>query len=243
MSCVTLTDGWFFKLADVNAQLKTVDQVVNQWLLPQNADHCTLIVNAPPDRAGRMAPNIVQRLQEIGAAWSHGEDAPSLGTDYRFPITARNLAQGIPIHASGAGDTTGPDQANDGDYSTTWWTPPGDTYGWLELDFPKPATFNTLVVTEPIGMFSDYQVTRIGKYVWEEWRDWRWVKLVDSSPGSNPVMVHKVKRMTASKLRFWFEVIQDTAHVTEITVFDEPERVFVPEDDDLKTDEIMEKSG
>ncbi len=70
-SCVTLTDGWFWKSDDGEKPLKSTEQVVNEWLSPQNERHCSLIVNAPPNREGRMAPNVVARLKEIGAAWKH----------------------------------------------------------------------------------------------------------------------------------------------------------------------------
>jgi len=36
LSCVTLTDGWFWKQADKDAKLKPVKQVVEEWLIPLN---------------------------------------------------------------------------------------------------------------------------------------------------------------------------------------------------------------
>jgi alpha-L-fucosidase len=102
-SCVTLTDGWFWKQADINAELKSTYRVVHDWLLPQNAHHCTLIVNAAPNREGRLAPNIVERLHEIGRAWHHPGPAPSL-SGYMEPVTTKNLAQGAMVHCSGHAD-------------------------------------------------------------------------------------------------------------------------------------------
>jgi len=71
LSCVTLTDGWFWKQQDANGHLKDVTTVVDQWLEPLNRRHCNLILNAPPNREGRLAPNVVERLKEIGKAWKH----------------------------------------------------------------------------------------------------------------------------------------------------------------------------
>src|SRR5882724_10567975 len=65
-SCVTLTDGWFWKRGDEGRPLKAAAQVVQEWLIPQNDRFCNLICNAPPDRSGRLAPNIMARLEEIG---------------------------------------------------------------------------------------------------------------------------------------------------------------------------------
>ena len=70
LSCVTLTDGWFWKQQDASGNLKPVTTVVNDWLEPLNRRHCNLILNAPPTREGRLAPNVVARLGEIGEAGS-----------------------------------------------------------------------------------------------------------------------------------------------------------------------------
>src|SRR6202040_3321200 len=71
LSCVTLTDGWFWKQQDVDGPLKPVKTVVHEWLEPLNRRHCNLILNAPPTREGRLAPNVMNRLEEIGKAWKH----------------------------------------------------------------------------------------------------------------------------------------------------------------------------
>lgn len=34
LSCVTLTDGWFWKERDSNGHLKAVTTVVDEWLVP-----------------------------------------------------------------------------------------------------------------------------------------------------------------------------------------------------------------
>lgn len=51
LSCVTLTDGWFWKQRDAHGDLKTATTVVDKWLEPLNRRHCNLILNAPPQRA------------------------------------------------------------------------------------------------------------------------------------------------------------------------------------------------
>ncbi|KZV62329.1 glycoside hydrolase family 29 protein, partial [Peniophora sp. CONT] len=162
-SCVTLTDGWFFKTRDYYAEPKSTYQVVHDWLLPQNARHCTLIVNAAPARDGRLAPNLVNRLAEIGRAWHHSGPAPVL-KDYMAPVTTNNLAQGCAIRCSGHEDTGGPDLANNGEVHSTWYTPHGDKEGWLEVEFPRPTAFNRVLFSEPVRRFADYPVSRIGAY-------------------------------------------------------------------------------
>ncbi|RYG27434.1 alpha-L-fucosidase, partial [bacterium] len=52
-SCVTLTDGWFWHTGDESRPLKSVKQVVEEWLIPQNRLFCNLILNAAPNREGK----------------------------------------------------------------------------------------------------------------------------------------------------------------------------------------------
>ena len=89
-SCVTLTDGWFWKQQDATGRLKETKTVVEDWLVPLNARHCNLILNAPPNREGRLAPNVVSRLTEIGRAWKNSGPAEKIAK--HLVITTRNLA-------------------------------------------------------------------------------------------------------------------------------------------------------
>jgi alpha-L-fucosidase len=119
-SCVTLTDGWFWKQQDATGRLKETKTVVDGWLVPLNARHCNLILNAPPNREGRLAPNVVSRLIEIGRAWKNPGPTEKIGQ--HVVITTQNLATGKPIAASSYPDTVGPDEANDGDFRSSWYT-------------------------------------------------------------------------------------------------------------------------
>jgi len=65
-SCVTITPEWFWKQKDMNGPLKPVSDRVDEWLVPLNRRHCNLILNAPPTREGRLAPNVVERLKKLG---------------------------------------------------------------------------------------------------------------------------------------------------------------------------------
>ncbi|KAI0312091.1 alpha-L-fucosidase [Amylostereum chailletii] len=234
-SCVTLSDGWFWKESDKHAALKSVHRVVHEWLLPQNAQHCTLIVNAAPNRHGQLSPNLVRRLREIGNAWTYPGPAPRL-RGYMDPITTRNLAQGVRIRCSGHADTYGPDMANDGNLGNTWFPPDGDAYGWLELTFPEETAFNTLVVVEPVGRWHDYPVSRMSGYRWEVMRGEKWVPVLEvdgQGKVQKAVTAHAVRRTVARKVRLWFEVTGKAAHINEVGVYDEPGRGRVVEHGDV----------
>jgi alpha-L-fucosidase len=219
LSCVTLTDGWFWKQADANGRLKPVGQVVSEWLEPLNRRHCNLILNAPPTREGRLAPNVVSRLEEIGKAWKH--PGPMAMLNEHVGITTRNLASGKTIHASSYPDTVGPDQANDGDFGSSWCMNEGQTSGWLEVDLGKQASFNVVSLVEPAGRWNDYQQSRIRIYRFERWDGARWVAIAEGKTPA-PTTILRVARVSSQRVRLQLESSKEIPHVAEIGLYDEP---------------------
>ncbi|HWA83228.1 MAG TPA: alpha-L-fucosidase, partial [Fimbriimonadaceae bacterium] len=206
-SCVTLTDGWFWKQGDEGRPLKTAEQVVDEWLIPQNERHCNLIANAPPNREGRLAPNVVTRLQEIGRRWKN--PGPAAKIRKTTVITTANLAKGRPIHASSSPDTVGPDLANDGNFKTAWQPDDGKADGWLEVRLDGARPFNTLVAVSD-GNMSDYR--------FQGWIDGDWV---DLAAGSRPqaVQMHEIARTRSDRVRLAFT---GAPRVFDLGVYDEP---------------------
>ncbi|MGV3615504.1 MAG: alpha-L-fucosidase [Fimbriimonas sp.] len=221
ISCVTLTDGWFWKRSDEDAELKSVDTVVNEWLIPLNNRHCNLILNAAPNRDGRFSPNMLARLEEIGKAWRHGGPMPKIAPS--VVITTPNLATGRPIRANSSPDTLGPDMANDGKFGNSWCPDYGQRDGWLEVTLDGERTFNTLVLVEPVGRFDDYKESRIKGYAFQRWNGTGWTDLVR---GTNPkrVQIHAIPKTKASRVRLLLEGHRDMPHIAEIGIYNEPER-------------------
>ncbi len=220
LSCVTITDQWFWKQSDINGHLKPVATVVNEWLVPLNARHCNLILNAPPTREGRLAPNVVSRLEEIGNAWN--PPASSEKISEHVVITTPNLATAKPIHASSYPEGSGPDQANDGSYGSSWFLDEGLSSGWLEVDLMKPQSINVLSLVEPVGRWDDYPQSRIKSYRFEGWKGDRWETLVQGESPA-PTTIHGIPRITARKIRLSFECSHDTPHIAEIGAYNEPD--------------------
>jgi len=218
-SCVTLTDGWFWKQADENGKLKPVATVVDEWLVPLNRRHCSLILNAPPNRQGRLSANVVERLAEIGKRWQHPGPAEKIGE--HVVITTANLATGKPIKASSYPDTVGPDLANDGDFRSSWNPDEGQTSSWLEVDLGREQAFNVLSLVEPVGHWDDYKESRIKSYKFERWDGLKWVTLVEGA-SPIPVTIQKIAQATARRVRLSFECSHDTPHIAEIGVYYEP---------------------
>ncbi len=219
LSCVTLTDKWFWKQPDADGPLKPVTTVVDQWLEPLNRIHCNLILNAPPTREGRLSPNVVSRLEEIGKAWKHS--GPMAKLNEHVVITTRNLAMGRPIHASSYPDTVGPDEANDGDFRSSWYLDEDQTSGWLEIDLKKQESFNTVSLVEPVGRWDNYPQSRIRNYRFEYWNGEHWVTLADGETPARTT-IRRVPRVSAQRVRLLFESSQQMPHIAEIGVYDEP---------------------
>ena len=219
LSCATLTDRWFWKQQDVNGRLKAATTVVNEWLEPLNRRHCNLILNAPPTREGRLAPNVLRRLEEIGQAWKH--PGPMAKLSEHVVITSRNLATRKPIHASSYPDTVGPDQANDGDFQSSWYMDAGQTSGWLEVDLTRQESFNAVSLVEPVGRSEDYPKSRIRNYRFQHWNGDRWITLAGGETPA-PTTVHRIARVKSRRVRLLLEPLDAMPHIADIGVYDEP---------------------
>lgn len=221
ISCVTLTDGWFWKQSDKDAELKPVKQVVDEWLVPLNDRHCNLILNAAPNREGKLAPNVVARLEEIGKAWKN--KGPMAKIKPSVVITTPNLATGRPIRANSSPDTYGPDLANDGKFGNSWCPEYGQKDGWLEVTLDRERTFNVLTLVEPVGRFDDYKTSRIAEYAFQRWDGSKWVDIVR---GKTPkrVQMHAIPATKASKVRVVLTGNRDMPHISEIGIYNEPAR-------------------
>ena len=136
-------------------------------------------------------------------------------------ITTQNLATGKPIHASSYPDTAGPDQANDGDFRSSWHPDEAQSSGWLEVDLKKQESFNTVSLVEPVGQWDNYSESRIRNYRFEHWTGENWIELAG---GETPMQttIHRVPRVSSRKVRLLFESSKQMPHIAEIGVYDEP---------------------
>lgn len=218
-SCVTITEQWFWKQKDINGPLKPVKTVVDEWLIPLNRRHCNLILNAPPTREGKLAPNVVAQLEAIGKAWKHS--GPMEKVSEHVVITTPNLATGRPIHASSYPEGGGPDEANDGSYRSSWNLDEGLTSGWLEVDLGKRQSFNVVSLVEPVGGWDDYKTSRIKSYKFQVWDGSDWKTVVE---GGVPAAaeIRRTERVSGTRVRLSFEASADTPHIADIGVYDQP---------------------
>jgi alpha-L-fucosidase len=136
-------------------------------------------------------------------------------------ISTRNLATGKPIHASSYPDTVGPDEANDGDFHSSWYLEEGQTSGWLEVDLQKPESFNVVSLVEPVGQGDDYLESRIRSYRFECWNGVNWTTLANGEKPTTTT-IHRIPRVSAQRVRLVLESSNQVPHIAEIGVYDEP---------------------
>ncbi|QWT19686.1 alpha-L-fucosidase [Bacillus sp. NP157] len=219
-SGTTLQSDWFWKSTYPTSELAAARTIVDEWLVPFNANHCNLILNVAPNRDGRFDDNAVARLAEIGRLWKPGPVAPIAR---QVTITTPDLAAGKPAWASASDEAVGPDLAFDDNFRTYWLADRGKAEGWIEVRFDAPVAFNTLAIVEPVHD-ADYGATsRITAYKVQAEQGGAWV---DLASGGTPLayQFHEVPRTTASRVRLWVQGRQPG--ITEFALYDEPD--FTP---------------
>lgn len=198
-SGTTLQSEWFWKTSYPTAELASARSIVEEWLVPFNANHCNLILNVAPNRAGRFDANAVARLEEIGQLWRNPGPAPKVGSS--LVITTPSLARDMPAWASSSADTTGPDEAVDEVARSYWAADPAADTAWLEVRLARPTGFDTVAVVAPVGVTGAAQgaESRV-EYRVEVERDGGWVAIVPDCQ-LDRVGVHRIARVQAQRVR------------------------------------------
>lgn len=196
-SGTTLQSEWFWKTGFPTQELAPARGIVEEWLVPFNANHCNFILNVAPNRAGRFDDNAVARLAEIGQLWRNPGPAPKVAPS--LVITTPSLARDLPAWASSNADTIGPDQAFDESQKSYWAADPAATTAWLEVRFPRPTWFDTVAVVAPSEDVP--QGSRPPpQYRVEIERGGRWIPVVPDNH-LDRVALHRIARVQASRVR------------------------------------------
>ncbi|WP_405846713.1 alpha-L-fucosidase [Streptomyces sp. NBC_01518] len=74
----TITGGWFWHPSTPTATPLSLASIVDRHLKVLEPVHCTFILNCPPNPDGLLDTNIVNRLAEVGAAWTPDTSRPAL---------------------------------------------------------------------------------------------------------------------------------------------------------------------
>jgi alpha-L-fucosidase len=110
-------NSWFWDDRIPAANLLNVNEIVNHQLNYLEPRWCTFILNCPPNPAGKLDDNIVQRLAEVGKVWSPDLDRPALPV--QSPQMDRPVTPKSAIATSG-GAFFAIDGFNDRFYYSVW---------------------------------------------------------------------------------------------------------------------------
>ena len=146
MACYPLQRTWFWKTSFPTDELKDVDTIVKENIIPYNDAYCTYILNAAPNREGLIDDNAVEAMAHIGRIWQntgHIVDVPEAPD----PVTDINIAVGRSCDSSWSEDMNLMDFANDDDFRTCWVSSPEVQCPWWRVELEKDTTVGMVTVT------------------------------------------------------------------------------------------------
>jgi len=118
----TISTGWFWNQTTPTDELMSADSIIGH-LKDLEPKYTSFLLNCPPNREGRLDARVVQRLTEVGAAWSPNWDRPVLPSQpfrCEYPVT--------PVNAYGSVESDDHVAANaiagfsDKNFETCWST-------------------------------------------------------------------------------------------------------------------------
>jgi alpha-L-fucosidase len=118
----TISDGWFWHPSTPTANPRSRDAILSD-LRDLEPQYTSYLLNCPPNRNGRLDTTIVNRLAEVGAAWSPNRSRPPLPAQPRrveWPVNA------VAAYASSSNSGEFPyhaiDNRSDVRFETCWST-------------------------------------------------------------------------------------------------------------------------
>jgi alpha-L-fucosidase len=218
-SGTTLQSDWFWKTSYPHQELRAAKQIVDEWLVPFNRNHCNLILNVAPNRDGRFDDNAIARLADIGKLWENEGPASTIAP--AIVITTPNLAKNRPSFASSIADATGSDLAFDDDFTTWWMADTGQSSAWLEVRFDRPTAFNTLSIIEPRHAQDYGDASRIAGYGVDYMVKGAWRHLL-TGVAPQPFQLHTFDRVVAERVRLRLTSNGGSPGIVEFGIYDEP---------------------
>ena len=132
---VSIRPGWFWHPAE-DDDVRTVEDMLELYLASVGRNS-GLLLNVPPTTAGLLHPTDVSRIARFGAR--------------RRAIFEHDLARDARVAASSSAPRSRPSSVLDPDPDTRWSAADGATAASLQLDFPRPVTFDLISLEEAIA--------------------------------------------------------------------------------------------
>ncbi len=198
----SIRPGWFWHEAE---EPKSLDRLLEIYFKSVGRN-CVLLLNVPPNRAGRLDDADVERLRELRSA-----------LDRIFRVNLAEGARAEADHARGDDASFAAERVLDGDIDTYWAPADGATTGSLTLEMGDPVEFNVIQIQEPIAMGQ-----RVAAYRFEIWDGTAW-----RTAGSGTTIGHrKLDRLeesvTAERVRLVIERALADPLIAEIGLYFDP---------------------
>ena len=214
MACYPLQRTWFWKTSFPTDELKNVDRIVTENIIPYNDAYCTYILNAAPNRDGLIDPNAVAAMARIGQIWKntgHLMDVPEAPA----PIIDINRAVGRGCDSSWSDDMNLMDFANDDNFASCWVSSPAVKEPWWSVYLDPDTPVGMVVVTEGPGC-------RLDGFTVDLFHDGVW-KTIDrrpeaASPGSK-VHILRFPATRADAVMVHFRAWKGPLSIAEIGVY------------------------
>lgn len=157
----TIQPAWFWEPEFAHGPLKSTESILEELRFANN-HYSNYLLNAAPNKDGRMDDNVVARLAEVGAKIQLPDDLQELP-----PI--HKVHQNVKVKASSYSNKDfKPENVIDANLFTRWQFAEGDSEKWIELDFGKRETFNTVVCGELDENVKSFKIEALVKGKWKE---------------------------------------------------------------------------
>ena len=213
MSCYPLQRTWFWKESFPTEELKSVETLVKENIIPYNNAYCTYILNSAPNRDGLMDENALNALKKLGEIWQntgHLVDVPVCES----PIIENNIAINRPCESSWSDDMMIMDFANDDNFSTAWDSSPFVKNPFWEVSLKENSAISMVVITEA-------KAGCLQKYSLEYELNGKWNKLFEGeAPNQNKVKIHRFDTVHADKVRINIQESNGNPQIVEFGVYE-----------------------
>lgn len=193
LACLPLQRTWFWKESMPTDELKDVDWIVRENVIPYNKAYCNFILNVAPNRDGLMDANAVEAMKRIGSQWKNDGRVATV-PKAEMPIIQHNIAKFRPTNSSWSYDMNIMDFANDDKFNTAWTSHRLVENPFWEVTLDGAQSINMVVITE------DASDGEIKTYNVECLRDGVWTKVAEGRFDSR-VAISRFPRTTAEAVR------------------------------------------
>ena len=212
LSCLPINTAWFWKADFPATPVKSVDQLVNENIVPFGKAWCNFILNVAPNRDGLIDNNALEALKQVGKQWKNDGPVAALPA-YASPIISPNIAKHQAANSSWSSDMNIMDFANDDSFRSTWQSNRAVKQPWFEVEFDKQQGFNMIVITE--------DKARIKQYRLEYNENGEWKPLPSAGENAGRVRIHRFPRVWGNKVRILIDDYTETPAIAEFGVYNE----------------------